>query len=96
MSLVNAILSRCIVEEEGKCEPFANLLLDQVKHAFRISRLGGQILDKPFRPCRVCGQGYYEQDSEKRQISFAGNPLSVAVHVCNLCGHVQIFRSTQG
>jgi hypothetical protein len=46
------------------------------------------------RYCRVCGKGRYRRKTDLKQLSFAGNPISVRVFLCDTCGHVEVFHPT--
>jgi len=61
MHMVNAILDKCLNEDPEKVLSHAGLLLIEVDAHLRVMRRGGQMLREGVpRPCRVCGQGFYQ------------------------------------
>jgi hypothetical protein len=60
MDLINSrILARTVVEEEADCTTSARDLLEIVKTVIGVLERGGQTVNAPNRPCRVCGIGHY-------------------------------------
>lgn len=93
MPLINALLKRCVVENERDCLPTAKELLECVDDSLRTIRRGGQLLEEGEpRYCRLCGKGPYRRRNDLQQLSFAGNPIRVRVFVCDSCGHVELFH----
>ena len=61
MHMVNVILKRCVVENEGQCQTSASDLGIIVSTYIQILERGGQDLHAGIvRPCRVCGHGHYQ------------------------------------
>jgi len=102
MFLVNQILDKCLVEEPEKSVSSGDLLI-MVGTMLRVIDAGGQLLRAEVpRPCRVCGNGFYDpQVLENNPVPgmrfWVGGSnvvsLSVRVFVCNYCGHVELFKS---
>jgi serine/threonine protein kinase len=60
MDWINSrILARTVVEEEADCTTSARDLLEIVKTVIGVLERGGQNVNAPNRPCRVCGIGHY-------------------------------------
>jgi serine/threonine protein kinase len=104
MHMINAILDKCVVEQEADCLPSARVLLGYVDDALSIVSNGGQLLrpDVP-RACHVCGKGHYQQIfkgvNEAMQPSlrfWMGNAdvrsVPVTPYTCDYCGHLQLFQ----
>jgi hypothetical protein len=104
MYLMNQILGHCVVEQENRCLSSAKDLLVMVESALAVLERGGQLLrDGVPRPCRVCGQGFYQPQGEgdirlwTAAPAGAGNmTTNFRVHpfVCDKCGHTEFFRLT--
>jgi len=61
MHAINTILDKCLNENPDKCLPRASELLLVVDAHLSVMRRGGQMLGEGIpRPCRVCGQGFYQ------------------------------------
>ena len=102
ISLVNGLLSRCLVEEEDQCLSDAGALLEEIDHViWMIQQDLGSLDLAEGGPCIVCGIGHYrphitwDTPSSKVQ-DFGLHPRSereFRVHLCDNCGHVQFFSS---
>jgi serine/threonine protein kinase len=100
MKAVNEILRQCVVEDEDQCLKSADELLALVDDAIRrINRSGHkpEKNDEPWR-CLVCGTGHYGKDPIRGIIHLSSpggrnvDPLSAGLHVCDKCGHIELFR----
>jgi eukaryotic-like serine/threonine-protein kinase len=61
MYAINAILDKCLHDDPEKCLPQAEELLLVVDAHINVMRRGGQMLREGVpRPCRICGQGFYQ------------------------------------
>ena len=61
MHMINAILETSLHDDPKECLPEAGELLPWVDAHLNVMRRGGQMLrDGVPRPCRVCGNGFYE------------------------------------
>ena len=59
--MINAVLDKCLNENPRECLPAAGELLLMVDAHLSVMRRGGQMLREGTpRPCRVCGQGFYQ------------------------------------
>src|SRR5262249_8116937 len=82
MHMINAILDKCLDEVPEKCLPHAGELLPWVDAHLNVMRRGGQMLREGVpRPCRVCGQGFYQ-----RAGGASGQVLGMGTYV-NLVGN---------
>lgn len=105
---INQILDKCVVETERQCIDSQELLL-MVDKILEVMERGGQSLkDGIPRPCRVCGQGFYQREEflhhqppvpknkpTSLRFWFGGDNthLQVQPFVCDYCGHVELFKS---
>lgn len=65
MDLINSkILARTVVEREADCTTTSRELLDIVRAVIGVLERGGQRVNVPNRPCRVCGVGHYGEFHE--------------------------------
>ncbi|MGD0013554.1 MAG: protein kinase [Bryobacteraceae bacterium] len=93
MPNINGLLKRCVVENEQDCLPTAKELLECVDDSLRTLRRGGHLSEEGGPGyCQICGKGLYRRQRDLEQLSFAGNPISVSVFICENCGHVEVFR----
>jgi serine/threonine protein kinase len=101
MEIINSILEKCVVEEPTKCLASGQELLELVNRFLSVLRRGGQLLgDSVKRPCRVCGEGFYQSDRDELASLSKYDPQSrpkggmyVEFFVCNVCGHVELFKT---
>jgi hypothetical protein len=109
MHMINAILDKCLHESPDKCLPNAEDLLLVVDAHLRVMRRGGQMLrDGVPRPCRICGQGFYQVPGGTTQA--LGLPIMFGVPggsgswrhegalyarflTCDYCGNVELFKT---
>ncbi|HEV3220957.1 MAG TPA: protein kinase family protein [Candidatus Acidoferrales bacterium] len=108
MSVINVILRRCVVEPEAECQTSASDLFTIVSAFVHMLERDGQDLHVGVpRPCRVCGQGHYQNEGYAStqppipkegpvglRLWVSGNEsatLSVFPYVCDTCGHVELF-----
>jgi serine/threonine protein kinase len=100
MKEVNAILAKCVVEEEENCLKSANELLTLVDKAVeRIRGLGQKPENDDRWLCLVCKKGYYGKESWRWRMELATKPQNnnyhpeASVFFCDHCGHMQVFRT---
>jgi serine/threonine protein kinase len=108
MHMVNVILRRCVVEREEQCQTSASDLVQIVSKCVDVLERGGQLLHVGVpRPCRVCGNGHYQNEGYSStypripndgpvglRLSFGtseSTSLPVFPFVCDSCGHVEFF-----
>jgi serine/threonine protein kinase len=66
MSLLNALIDKCVVEEPELCLPNAKELLAEVNAAISLFERDGQLLGPKIpRPCRICGRGVYSRSIDE-------------------------------
>jgi serine/threonine protein kinase len=111
MHFINKLLDSSVVEHEKDCTLTAADMLGYINKMLQVAELSGQMLRKDVpRPCRICGDGFYVQESvfasnipPIRQgdpvflTMFVGNDhtsLRVYPFVCSYCGHVEFFTKT--
>jgi len=59
--MINAVLDKCLNENPRECLPAASELMLLVDAHLSVMRRGGQMIKEGTpRPCRVCGQGFYQ------------------------------------
>jgi serine/threonine protein kinase len=98
MPLINSILDKCLVEEAEHCLLSAKELLEYVDHSISLIESGGQ-LHASARRCRVCGRGYYIEDSQDSRLNLSRYDqynrqiglLTVAAFRCSYCAHYEFF-----
>ena len=105
MHMINAILDKCLHESPDKCLPNAGELLLVVDAHLGVMQRGGQMLrDGVPRPCRICGQGFYQPSG------MLGLPISVSAGhpgswrhegalyaqflTCDYCGNIELFKTS--
>lgn len=110
MHLINRILDNCVAEDSHRCLSSAEDLLLMVDKMITIIGRGGQMLAAGVpRPCRVCGEGFYqlellrsgsrppEYDTGMIRIWLPGGSeisgVRVQTFICSSCGHVDFFRA---
>ena len=99
MGLVNQILAKCIVRNEGDCIESARELHDDVAGLIAKLKRGAQRIDGARTwPCRMCGQGSYQQHastlfSQLRKSAYAADDgvFGFLPFVCDHCKHVEFF-----
>ena len=101
MALLNGLLGKCIVQDEGNCLENADLLLEEIESLLRALRLGADPVGDFVRPCRVCGFGKYRLFTDKDSTATRNFGLSPAgpafkIFTCDNCGHVQLFYCRSG
>ncbi len=105
--MVNVILKRCVVENAAQCQTSASDLVLMISTYVRMLERGGQLLHAGIpRPCRVCGNGYYQNEGYAQtmpripkdqpvglRLWVGGNSPTLPVYpfVCDSCGHVEFF-----
>ena len=96
MALLNDLLNKCIVEDEGNCLENAGLLLNEIDSLLSALRLGADPISNSERPCRVCGFGKYQLTVDRNPTNTynfgLGRRSTFKIFVCNNCGHVQLFH----
>jgi serine/threonine protein kinase len=101
MYAVNEILKTCVVTNEQDCLSSAQDLLLVVSSYMRMLQRGGQVWrDDVPKPCRICGQGSYQQfqlprgvtGEPKVGLTVAGMPVQLRLFLCDACGHAQFFK----
>ncbi len=96
---VNTLLEKCVVPEPEDCLSSAQQLLPLVENSLKRLGKGGQLLGKGIpRPCRICGEGFY-QPHEQRNLSLRlwreGSdtlPVPVRPFICGSCHHIEFFN----
>jgi len=98
MELLNALLSKCIVEHPSYCLSDANELLRKIDDLIQILDRGGDLIgDKIDRACKVCGIGKYRIVVDKDYTALenfgmrAVSGSEFKIFTCSHCGHVQFF-----
>jgi hypothetical protein len=95
MPRLNRLLSKCIVREESECALSAAELLAEVDTLIKSARTAGQRpKDGGPWPCRMCRVGRYSETNLVMS-AFVGNSsnrVPFKVHVCERCGHAEMFR----
>jgi serine/threonine protein kinase len=102
MSLINSILDRCLVDDPQRCLPSAADLLEVIDEKLMMIEMGVPQLDQNGQivlPCRVCGKGYYKDQTSTGHVSMAAsNELGVRIReirlrvfTCTVCAHAAFF-----
>jgi len=102
MTLIAAIIEKCVVEEPDECLPSAAELLPLVDEQLAVVERGGQVLTngEP-KHCRMCGKGLYHKvkldpnvvGSSVVNLTMAGKPIDLSMFVCDRCYHAEFFRT---
>jgi hypothetical protein len=101
MPLVNRILAKCVVREEGDCristaQTFlseVDILINQIKRRHHSER--DDLADT--WPCRMCGRGVYRRSpsSIRSDLLTSSNTIDhkdFPFYVCSHCRHVTLFQ----
>ena len=98
---VNALLGKCVVEDEDNCLPDASALLGEVDKALDLIANDAWPFQSPSPPrCLVCAAGNYELlvDRDQQEAGNFGLPgrgsRLFKIFVCDHCGNVKLFAST--
>ncbi|MFZ5518622.1 MAG: protein kinase domain-containing protein [Candidatus Zhuqueibacterota bacterium] len=98
MKHINRVLGLCIVEDEGKCLPDANALLNEIDNLLFIVKQNVDLIDfGTERKCKECGKGIYQLKVDENITAlhnFGIQPVGNRkwkIFTCTNCEHVQFF-----